>query len=153
MCHYANKQRSEHEFKVGDWVFLRLQPYRQSSVNHTNCPKLAPRFYGPFKVLARVGKVAYTLDLPPGSCIHPTFHVSLLKPKLASNVVVSTVLPPLSDAGLVTWTPEKVLQRGMFKRGNSAVTRWLIKWMGLLNHDATWEDVDSILDRFPDFNA
>ncbi|XP_070677852.1 uncharacterized protein [Malus domestica] len=153
MRHYANKQHSEREFQVGDWVFLCLQPYRQSSVHHTNCLKLAPQFYGPSQVLARVGKVAYTLDLPPGSRIHPTFHISFLKPKLGSNVAASTALPPLSDTGLVTWTPEKVLQRGMIKKGNSAVTRWLIKWMGLPDHDATLKDAASILDRFPDFNA
>ncbi|CAN6678621.1 unnamed protein product [Malus baccata var. baccata] len=153
MRHFANKKRSEREFQVGDWVFLRLQPYLQSSVSHTNCPKLAPRFYGPYQILARVGKVAYILDLPANSRIHPTFHVSLLKPKLGSHVIPSTILPPLSDTGLVAWTLETILQRGMFKRGNSAVTRWLIKWVGLPDHDATWEDADSIIERFPDFHA
>lgn len=93
MHHYANKKRSEREFHIGDWVFLQLQPYRQSSVNHNNCPKLAPRFYGPYKIVARVGKVAYTLDLPPDSRIHPTFHFSLFKPKLGSTVVAFSVLP------------------------------------------------------------
>ncbi|KAM1068633.1 hypothetical protein ACFX2A_000577 [Malus domestica] len=104
------KKRLEREFTVGDWVFLCLQPYRQSSVNHNNCPKLAPRLYGPYKILARVGKVVYTLDLPLDSRIHPTFHVSLLKPKLGCNVVDSSVLPPMSNKGLMTWTPETILQ-------------------------------------------
>lgn len=41
----------------------------------------------------------------------------------------------------------------MFKRANKAVTRWLIKWKGLPEHDATWEDEDLILTRFPEFFA
>ncbi|XP_048427679.1 uncharacterized protein LOC125471401 [Pyrus x bretschneideri] len=101
MCLYANKKHSKREFQVGDWVFLRLQPYRQSSVSHNNCRKLASQFYEPYNVLARVGKVAYTLDLLPSSRIYPTFHVSLLKPKLGSHVVSSTVLMPISDTGFV----------------------------------------------------
>lgn len=41
----------------------------------------------------------------------------------------------------------------MFKHANKAVTRWLIEWIGLPEHDATWEDTDFILSRFPDFVA
>ncbi|KAM1840585.1 hypothetical protein ACFX1X_015513 [Malus domestica] len=153
MCQHANKHRSERTFSVGDWVFLKLQPYRQTSVSKTHCPKLAPRYYGPFKVLARVGQVAYTLDLPPHSRIHPTFHVSLLKPNVGAYTIASPTLPPISSTGAFIWTPEKILQRGMFKQDNRAITRWLIKWEGLPEHDATWEDADSILTRFPGFNA
>ncbi|CAN6561761.1 unnamed protein product [Malus baccata var. baccata] len=153
MRQYTDKHRSERTFAVGDWVFLKLQPYRQTSVSKTHCPKLAPRFYGPFKVLARVGQVAYTLDLPPQSRIHPTFHVSLLKPQLGSHLVASPTLPPLSTTGTFLWTPEKILQRGLFKRGDRGVTRWLIQWKGLPEHDATWEDADSIITRFPSFTA
>nr|XP_017178950.2 uncharacterized protein LOC108169681 [Malus domestica] len=153
MRQQADKHRSERVFTVGDWVFLKLQPYRQTSVSKTHCPKLAPRYYGPFQVLARVGPVAYTLDLPPQSRIHPTFHVSLLKPKLGTHAVASAILPPIAADGSFLWFPELVLQRGMFKKANKAVTRWLIKWQGLPEHDATWEDADSIVRRFPEFNA
>ncbi|KAM1030708.1 hypothetical protein ACFX2C_034575 [Malus domestica] len=127
MHHYANQKCSEREFQVGDWVFLRLQPYCQSLVNHNNCPKLAPRFYGPYKIVAHVSKVTYTLDLPSDSRIHPTFHVSLLKPKLGSTVVASSMLPPISNTSMVAWMPENILQHGMFKCGNHAITQWLIK--------------------------
>ncbi|KAM1946460.1 hypothetical protein ACFX13_001313 [Malus domestica] len=153
MRQHADKHRSERTFTIGDWVFLKLQPYRQTSVSKIHCPKLAPRYYGPFQVRARVGNVAYTLDLPSPSRIHPTFHVSLLKPKIGDHQVASPTLPPLSSDGVFLWSLEKILQRGMFKHENRAVTRWLIKWDGLPEHDATWEDADSILDRFPEFVA
>jgi hypothetical protein len=61
----------EREFAVVDLVFLRLQSYRQSSIATCRSMKLAPRFYGLFRILNRVGKVAYRLELPTGSAVHP----------------------------------------------------------------------------------
>jgi hypothetical protein len=54
----------EHNFDVGDLVFLRLQPYRHSSLKTSGDEKLKPRFYGPYRIMHRVGKVSYKLDLP-----------------------------------------------------------------------------------------
>lgn len=93
-----------------NWVYLRLQPYRQSPVSKTHFPKLAPHYYRPYNVLAQVGKVTYTLQLPPTSRIHPTFYVSLLKPKIGPHVTPSRTLPPFNYAGQILWTLEKVLQ-------------------------------------------
>nr|XP_028959268.1 uncharacterized protein LOC114825093 [Malus domestica] len=153
MRQQADKHQSERIFQIGDWVFLKLHPYRQTSVSKTHCPILALHYYGPFQVVARVGLVTYTLALPPQSRIHPTFHVSLLKPQVGAHTITSATLPQVSSDGSFMWFPEHILQRGMIKRANIAVTRWLIKWAGRPEHDATWEDADSILSRFPDFEA
>ncbi|GKA09743.1 hypothetical protein Tco_0689176 [Tanacetum coccineum] len=60
----ANKSRREVEFNSGDMVLVELQPYRQVKLAKRHTNKLAKRYYWPFKVLERVGKVAYQLALP-----------------------------------------------------------------------------------------
>lgn len=110
MKHYADRLRTEREFDVGDWVYLRLQPYQQSSLALQRNMKLAPRFYGSFQVVSRVGKVAYKLQLPDSALIHPVFHVSLLKKKLGHNITANPTLPPVSDDGILQVEPVAVLE-------------------------------------------
>lgn len=64
---------------MGELVLLKLQPYVQSSVVNIPCHKLAYKYFGPFKVLQRIGAVAYKLQLPDNSLVHPIFLVSQLK--------------------------------------------------------------------------
>jgi hypothetical protein len=75
----ADKKCSERSFEVGEMVYLKLQPYVQSSLAPRTNQKLAFRFFGPFQILCKVGTVAYKLALPSSSAIHPIFHVSQLK--------------------------------------------------------------------------
>jgi len=58
----ADKHRSDRALNIGDWVFVKLQPYRQQSVAQY---KLAPKFFGPFQVLSKVGPVAYKVTVAP----------------------------------------------------------------------------------------
>ena len=75
MKQQENKHRSERIFDVGDWVFLRLQPYKQISLKQVKKDnKLSPNYYGPYKVLQKIGTMAYTLELNP-SQVHLIFHV------------------------------------------------------------------------------
>jgi hypothetical protein len=64
----TNQHHSERSFEVGDWVFLRLQPYKQLSLKQAKKDnKLSPKYFGPYKVLQNIGTMAYKLELPASS--------------------------------------------------------------------------------------
>ncbi|GJR17359.1 putative reverse transcriptase domain-containing protein [Tanacetum coccineum] len=76
---YADLKRKPMEFQGGDRVMLKVSPWK-GVVRFGKRGKLNPRYVGPFKVLAKVGSVAYKLKLPQEhSSVHNTFHVSNLK--------------------------------------------------------------------------
>ncbi|KAJ9554331.1 hypothetical protein OSB04_018376 [Centaurea solstitialis] len=134
----ADKHRSEKYYEVGDWVYLKLQPYRQHSVNRRAFHKLAAKYYGPYEITKKVGTVAYQLKLPPETRIHNVFHVSLLKKRLGDHSV-SSVLPPVSDAGEFHLIPLKVIDKRMVKKKNRLSSEVLVQWSNTQVEDSTWK--------------
>ncbi|RVW68732.1 Transposon Tf2-2 polyprotein [Vitis vinifera] len=152
MKHVADQKRREVEFQIGDLVLLKLHPYRQHSVFKRAHQKLANRFYGPFPVEQKLGKVAYRLSLPPEAKIHPVFHVSLLKKYVGTSLPALVDLPPISDEGQLQVTPEKVVNTRWIKRGTKFIEASLVQWKNLPVEDATWEDTQMLKHQFSTLN-
>lgn len=146
MKHFADKHRSFREFAVGDWVYLKLQPYIQTLVAARANHKLSFKYFGPFQILERIGGVAYKLQLPPTSSIHPVFHVSQLK---SATGFQAPVQPQLPTSHSVLQYPLAVLDSRLAKKGNDTVSQVLIHWSDSLPAEATWEDLEELRNRFP----
>ena len=147
----ADLHRRDDSFDVGNEVYLKLRPYRQQSVARRRFEKLAARYYGPYKVAAKVGKVAYRLDLPASSKIHPVFHISQLRRALGTSHPASALPSELSGDLEMVVEPEELLgiRPNATRVGEIQV---LIKWRGLEDFEATWENFDVVRDQFPSFH-
>jgi hypothetical protein len=151
MKKFADLQRTERTFSVGDKVYLKMEPYRLAAFGFRGAIKLQSKYYGPFLITHKVGNRAYSLQLPPGVLIHPVFHVSQLKLHIGAKAVPSPDLPMVLPDGTIKTGPELVLQVRQIPRNNEAVVQWLVQWQNLAPDDATWEDADAIKHAFPDF--
>lgn len=155
MRQLADRRRSERVFEIGDWVYVKLQPYKQSSVATRPYPKLATKYYGPYQIIKKIGMVAYKLQLPATSKIHATFHVSLLKKHYGpSPIATDDTLPQTFDTtgSVMEKVPEKVLEVRSVKQRNAAVVHWLVQWAQQPREDATWESATDIIRKFLQFD-
>ena len=94
--------------------------------------------------MQKIGSVAYKLELPPPTKIHPIFHVSCLKKVIGQNIPTQIVLPELDEEGRIILEPECILQTCMKKLRNKTLTQYLIQWKNLPVEEATWENEEFI---------
>jgi hypothetical protein len=151
MKKYANKNRVERIFIPGDMVYIKLQPYRLSAFGLRTFMKLQSKFYGPFRVLNRVGQVAYRLQLPNSVSIHPVFHVSQLKKHLGPTAIPNPDLPMVDSTCNIKTNPLLVLQTRQIPRNNLPIVQWLVQWENLPPDESTWEDASFMKSTFPTF--
>jgi hypothetical protein len=123
----ADKARSEREFAVEERVYLKLQPYIQTSVAPRANHKLSFKYFGPFTVLQRVGSVAYKLELPAEYSVHPVFHISLLKKAVSPIHQISSTLP---DSSATTQIPVQVPDARTISRGGTSIPQVRVRWSG-----------------------
>ena len=112
----------------------------QSSLARRANQKLSFRFFGPYKIIARIGHAAYKLDLPESSSVHPVFHVSQL-----NNNPVTAILPTALSEFQV---PQKILDR-RWTTGDSPSEEVLIQWSHMPPSLATWELLVPLKQCFP----
>ncbi|KAF5801058.1 putative chromatin remodeling & transcriptional activation CHROMO-DOMAIN family [Helianthus annuus] len=152
MKFYADSKRRDVEFQAGEWVYVKLQPFRQHSLRLHRHYKLNRRYFGPYQVLEKVGQVAYKLNLPSESKIHNVFHVSMLRKCIGTPNQQVTPLHLVDSSTTLILEPFAVLDQRTLFRGSTPIPQYLIQWSGLPATDATWEDKTSLQKSFPNFH-
>ncbi len=143
---YADAKRMETSFEVNDLVLLSTKNLKLKVQKTKRDTKLLPKFIGPLRVLERIGRVAYRLEMPPRWKVHDVFHVSLLRKYVTRGNQGYFAAPPvawLDEEPL--YEVEKILQHADVRTGRKVVRRFLIKWA---NYDAShnsWEREDNLV--------
>ena len=131
----------EPQYHINDLVLLSTKNVRTDRPTK----KLDYIYIGPYRIKRRINSVAYELDLPTNSRLHPVFHTSLLKPYKAdpSNSRRVILPPPLaSNDGEQGWILEEILD--VRRKGNGY--QYLIKWLDYGHEDDTWETRTTLKD-------
>ncbi|GKE65051.1 putative reverse transcriptase domain-containing protein, partial [Tanacetum coccineum] len=141
---YADKRRKPLEFSVGDYVLLKVSPWK-GVVRFGKKGKLAPRFIRPFKTTERIGLVAYRLRLPEElNGVHDTFHVSNLKKCLADAILQVPLDEIQVDAKLnFVEEPVEILEKEFNKlKWRIAIVK--VWWNSKRGPEFTWEREDQM---------
>ncbi|GJY05236.1 putative reverse transcriptase domain-containing protein [Tanacetum coccineum] len=147
---YANKRRKPLKFSVGNYVLLKVSPWK-GLVRFGKKGKLAPRFVGPFEIIKKVGPVAYRLDLPKElDGIHDKFHVSNLKKCL----VDPTLQLPLDEIRVddrlnFMEEPVEILEREFKKLKQSRIEIIKVRWNSQCGPEFTWDYKDQMKLKYP----
>ncbi|GJU84049.1 putative reverse transcriptase domain-containing protein [Tanacetum coccineum] len=147
---YANARRKPLEFQVGDRVMLKVSPWK-GVVRFGKWGKLNPRYTGPFKVLAKVGTVAYRLELPKKlSRFHSTFHVSNLKKCLSDELLAV----PLDDIHIddklrFVEEPVEIMDREVKRLNQNRIPIIKVRWNSKRGPEFTWERKNQFKMKYP----
>jgi hypothetical protein len=149
---YADKRRRDLSFEIGDFIYLKVSPMRGTRRFRVK-EKLAPRYVGPFKIIDRMGEVAYQLELPPPlSDVHDMLHVSQLKKCLR---VPDEQLPMeyLDLGGALTYSerPIKILDSAERVTRSKVIKMCKVQWSHHMKDEATWEHEEELRADYPEF--
>nr|GEZ04911.1 putative reverse transcriptase domain-containing protein [Tanacetum cinerariifolium] len=147
---YADKRRTPLEFSIGDYVLLKVSPWK-GVVRFGKKWKLTHRFVRPFDIIEKVGPVAYQLDLPEElNGVHDTFHVSNLKKCLADPTLQVPLDEIRVDAKLnFVEEPIEILDREFKKLKRSRIAIVKVRWNSKRGPEFTWERKDQMKLKYP----
>nr|GEZ02904.1 reverse transcriptase domain-containing protein [Tanacetum cinerariifolium] len=147
---YADRKRKPMEFEIGDRVMLKVLPWK-GVVRFGKRGKLNPRYVRPFKVLAKVGKVAYKLEFPQElSRVHHTFHVSNLKKCYSDEPLVMPLEGVHIDDTLhFVEEPIEIMEREIKRLKRSQIPLVKVCWNSRQGPEFTWEHEDSFKKKYP----
>jgi hypothetical protein len=134
------KRRPAPTYEVGQEVLLSTKNLAFKGFKNAHARKLLPRFVGPFKVEALVGKAAVKLALLKNMGIHPVFHVSLVKPYLHDGTSDAVPPPVLALDNSVQYEVESILAQ----RGRGRTLEYLVKWKGHSTQHNSWEPASGL---------
>ncbi|GJY81305.1 putative reverse transcriptase domain-containing protein [Tanacetum coccineum] len=143
-------RRKPLEFQVGDKVMLKVSPWK-GVIRFGKRGKLNPRYIGPFKIIAKVGTVAYRLELPEQlSRVHSTFHVSNLKKCLSDE----TLAIPLDEIQIddklhFIEEPVEIIDREVKHLKQSRIPIVKVRWNSRRGPKFAWERVDQMQKKYP----
>ena len=100
-------------------------------------------------MLQKIGTMAYKLELPSASRLHPVFHVSSLKKVIGNKLPNQTIFPELDEEGKIILEPEAVTETRTRQLRNRSISEYLIKWKNLSTEDSTWED-ENFMQKYPE---
>jgi hypothetical protein len=142
-------------FQEGDYVYLNVSPIRGLRRFKVN-GKFSPRFIGPFKILERVGEVAYRLELPTQLVdVHDVFHISQLKKGFNPHDKELLHMVELNNKEDLTIVehPICILDTMTGVTRNSVIEMCKVQWSNHVEDEATWEKEDELKAEFPDLFA
>ncbi|GJZ26739.1 hypothetical protein Tco_0570992 [Tanacetum coccineum] len=147
---YADKRLKPLEFEVGDMVLLKVSPWK-GVVRFGKNRKLNPRYIRPFRILARVGPVAYTLELPEElKGVHSTFHVLNLKKCLAKgDIVILMDEIQLDNKLCIIEEPVEIIDQEVKRLKQSRIPIVKVCWNSQRGLKFTWEREDQIKNEYP----
>ncbi|GKA43727.1 putative reverse transcriptase domain-containing protein [Tanacetum coccineum] len=147
---YADVRRKPMEFSVGDMVMLKVSPWK-GVIRFGKRGKLSPRYVGPFKVIDRIGPVAYKLELPDElRGIHNTFHVSNLKKCLADeNLIIPLEEIQLDDKLHFIEEPVEIMDQEVKQLKQSRIPIIKVRWNSRRGLEFTWEQEDFFKRKYP----
>ncbi|GJS83925.1 putative reverse transcriptase domain-containing protein [Tanacetum coccineum] len=147
---YADVRRKPLEFQVGDKVMLKVSPWK-GVIRFGKRGKLNPRYIGPFKIIAKVGTVAYRLELPERlSRVHSTFHVSKLKKCMADEPLAIPLDEIQVDDKLnFIEEPVEIMDREVKRLKQSRIPIVKVRWNSRRGPEFTWEREDQMQKKYP----
>ncbi|GKD90188.1 hypothetical protein Tco_1365695, partial [Tanacetum coccineum] len=147
---YANVRRKPLEFQVGYRVMLKVSS-RKGVIRFEKRGKLNPRYIRPFKILKRVGPVAYKLELPEElSNVHSSFYISNLKKCLSyESLIISMKELWLKDKLIFVEEPVEIMDREVKQQKQIRIPIVKVRWNSKRGPEFTWERKDQIHAKYP----